>query len=180
MTTEYKGFNIVFRDGAERYFVEADGFKADGYTSEALAKTAITKFVKAASTANVQSDVVPPKESKKVQAPDVVSETDYLLSTPANAEHLKTSIDQARQGKFAVVNGGKVTAKIPVAAGKIQSRAEKDGAFCGKTRNGRRVRAGARSYESLIFPSSECANVVNRLRERKRERADQDASRMAA
>jgi len=31
---------------------------------------------------------------------NAIEETDYLLSTPANAEHLKASIKQAEQGQY--------------------------------------------------------------------------------
>jgi hypothetical protein len=50
-STEYKGFTIAFRrqsgtrGGARRYFVEAEGFKAEGYESLAGARGAITKRI---------------------------------------------------------------------------------------------------------------------------------------
>lgn len=79
MKTEYKGFEIEYRrqyaTTIYRFFVNAPGFREDGYATENTAKGAITNKLKASE-----------------------AETEHLLASPANATHLANSLAQVTTG----------------------------------------------------------------------------------
>jgi hypothetical protein len=176
VATTYKSFTIECRSEGGRYFINAEGFKPEGYVTEALAKAAITKHLSSGKTV-LERMVDSPADSAPAEAESPeIDETDYLLSSPANAAHLAKSISQARAGQFALVVTPESVAKPKSGPSQSQfsSRAQKEGAYCGKTRMGRHVRAGNRSYDMIVFPTGEGAYVVDRLRTRKK---DSDAAR---
>jgi PHD/YefM family antitoxin component YafN of YafNO toxin-antitoxin module len=174
VATTYKSFTIEYQSEVGRYFVKAEGFKPEGYVTEALAKAAITKLVNSGKTVLAGTNGSPAASIPAEAGSSSFDETEYLLSSPANAAHLVKSIAQARDGKFALVVTPAGAGKSKPAPSSLASRARKEGAYCGKARNGRHIRAGSASYEMIVLPSVEGANVVDGLRARKKDR---DAAR---
>jgi hypothetical protein len=109
MTSDYKGFQIEFRaavTGADgRFFVSGSAFKAEGYATEALAKSAISRFLKANEAAPA------PVASEPAVNPGAVASSNAAMpqvgrSTCAHAPALGRSRKQ-REGVFCGTRAGR-------------------------------------------------------------------------